>query len=293
MSFKCQTFGKWILAGEHAVLRGHPALVFPVYSHSMTLEWQESSDPVMAEFEGVHGKEYRLLFWGVVEDALGRLEKSRSDLMGKITLTSSLPVGAGLGASAALCVAVSQWLSHLGWVAKDELYEFSRTLEDLFHGESSGVDIAVALAGEPIAFTRTGERESLIINWKPQWYLSFCGQRGVTSECVNKVKNLFKSDLKKAEKLDLQMAEAVGKARMSLQNDAPSGFGQLLEAIRLGESCFERWNLIDGSLSSHIKALKEAGALACKPTGSGGGGYVLSLWQEEPPENLKAELIRV
>ena len=29
--------------------------------------------------------------------------------------------------------------------------------------------------------------------------------------------------------------------------------------------------------------LKNAGAIAVKPTGSGGGGFVVSLWDKQPP----------
>ena len=35
--FQTTTYGKWILAGEHAVIRGHGALVFPVHNKKLTL----------------------------------------------------------------------------------------------------------------------------------------------------------------------------------------------------------------------------------------------------------------
>jgi mevalonate kinase len=40
-----------------------------------------------------------------------------------------------------------------------------------------------------------------------------------------------------------------------------------------------------------MEMLKKAGAVAVKPTGSGGGGYVLSLWTTQPPEELLSKLI--
>ena len=286
-AFTSKTFGKWILSGEHAVLRGCPALVFPVPDCYLEMTYSPSPDPLSVDFRGQSGKEYNLLFWGLIEDALKRLGKVRSDLHGRIDIESSLPVGTGLGASAALCISLAKFFVSLGWLDEGEVYEFSRGLEDLFHGESSGVDIAVALSGRPLRFCRNGERAQISMNWQPHWYISYSGQRGVTSECVARVKSLFSTDLKKAEQLDRQMAESVERAEKALGMDREDGFPQLMQAIRLGETCFSQWGLIEGSLQAHIQGLKSAGAMACKPTGSGGGGFVLSLWDKEPSADIR------
>jgi mevalonate kinase len=42
-----------------------------------------------------------------------------------------------------------------------------------------------------------------------------------------------------------------------------------------------------------MRQLLEAGACAIKPTGSGGGGYILSLWQKDPPAAITSKLIAV
>ena len=55
-----------------------------------------------------------------------------------------------MGGSAALCVGITRFFAHLDYLPQDAIYEFSRSLEDLFHGESSGVDIAVAMEGQGI-----------------------------------------------------------------------------------------------------------------------------------------------
>ncbi|MGZ3768481.1 MAG: mevalonate kinase family protein [Bdellovibrio sp.] len=291
IDFSCKSFGKWILAGEHAVLRGVPALVFPIQSRNLELNYSRGEQPLELRLVGDHGKDLQLLVWGVLEKACEIKNISRQSLKGVLLIESSIPVGAGMGASAALCVAITRWLGFLGYVQEREYYEFARNLENLFHGESSGVDIAVALTGEGLLFVRNGERKKFQPSWKPRWYISYSGKRGVTVDAVNKVKDLLLTDPGLGEALDAQMADAVEMALQALQKNANEGLPILEKAINLAAQCFEKWGLNNGEPANHIKWLKTNGALAVKPTGSGGGGYVLSLWDREPPLEILNKLI--
>ncbi|MCH2533441.1 MAG: hypothetical protein MK008_03250 [Bdellovibrionales bacterium] len=280
--FTCEAYGKWILAGEHAVLRGCPALVFPLKHQKMILNYTQNDSDLSIKLSGPYGDSLKLLVWGIIETAVEKLNIKRDMLKGDVSIESHLPLGAGLGASAALCVLMGRWFSHLGYVEPSEIYEFSRSLEDMFHGESSGVDIAVSLEGEAIEFYRGGDRTPLKVKWTPHWYLSSCGHIGVTNECVQQVKKLYKNDPSKI-KLDEQMKEAVIEAKQALCSDSKEeGLVKLSKAIKKAESCFQQWGLSMGELSEHITSLYNKGALAVKPTGSGGGGYVLSLWESDP-----------
>ncbi len=288
-SFEVQVPGKWILAGEHSVLRGSPALVFPLKSRTLELSFQpQAGQSLQLNLGGEHGEELHLLFWGVLEKACELNKIQRGDLQGSLKLSSRIPIGAGLGASAALCVALGRWFQSMNLVKADEVYEFSRTLENLFHGESSGVDIAVALSGEGIRFLRGGERSQIEMNWQPKWYVSYSGKRGVTLECVNKVKSLLQKDPRLGQEIDLRMQAAVEMAQTALKSGEEKGLPLLKEAINTARSCFELWDL---SPVEHVQWLRDQGALAVKPTGSGGGGFVLSLWDHEPPAEIKKTLI--
>lgn len=284
-----ESFGKWILTGEHAVLRGAPALVFPLRSKTMRLEYTPSSSDLAFEGAGEHGNNLELLFWGVLEAATRSMGHKRQELTGTVRIKNEIPLGRGLGASAALCVVVGKWLAEMNWVSRPDLYEFCRQLENLFHGESSGVDIAVCLEQKPLHFERTGSKRAIHTVWSPIWFLSDSKKIGVTSECVRQVKDLLETDSQLGERLDQQMAQASKIAEEALGK--VNGLSLLTEAIQAAGACFEGWGLTQGALQEHMQLLRDAGAVAVKPTGSGGGGFVLSLWKEKPSNLARLNLI--
>ncbi|TAL65081.1 MAG: mevalonate kinase, partial [Legionella sp.] len=87
-----------------------------------------------------------------------------------------------------------------------------------------------------------------------------------------------------AQSLDLQMLDAVNACQSALEEGGNEALAQLAQAMNKAADCFFQWGLVSESLQQHMQQLLKSGALAVKPTGSGGGGYVVSLWEGPLPE---------
>lgn len=293
IDFQTTVHAKCILTGEHAVLRGTPALVFPVSAKYFKLSYIHTDDHKLhADHCTDHGENILLLFWPVLEKALNMLGHSMSDVTGKFILENTIPIAAGLGFSATICVAVSRWLVWMGYLEESKVFSFARSLEDMFHGKSSGVDVIGVMHRQPTHYRIGEEPKAVTINWKPQLYLSYCNNSSITVKGVTNTEKLWKTEPERAQQLHDMMNESVQLAQSSLSKIASEGYSLLRKAISQAYDCFNAWGLVEGELKQHIEQLKQLGAVAAKPTGSGGGGgYVLSLWQGSPPSDLPFELM--
>ena len=290
--FQTQTHGKWILTGEHAVLRGKTAVVFPLHDFTLSLHFRASQEEAKVPVTGAHTQELQLLFWGVLEQGLEMLQMPLTHLQGHFALHNTIPIGSGMGASAALCVAVSRWFESMGYLKDRSAFEFAQQLEHLFHSESSGVDIAGVGAEQGLIFIRNQLPKPLTLAWQPHWYLTPSDQVGMTNHCVKKVKTLFETHPETGHRIDALMQNSSELAIAALQTTGPDQLRQLATAINQAKICFSQWGLCGGKVEACIDSLLRAGALAAKPTGSGEGGYVLSLWVEEPKDS-SLNLLRV
>jgi mevalonate kinase len=279
--------------GEHSVIREHPALVFPLISRSLCLSYTPR-----AGIEAIPPAPWRTPFQIAMErlkDFLRQHGQVFSIPPGEIEISSDLPMAAGLGSSAALAVALARLAIHLEQMDEKLLFRASLAIEDGFHGKSSGMDIAAVIAKAPLLFQRGIEPKPFKPAWHPNIYLCDSGERSSTSASVAKVESIRQFDPKKFFALDQIMAEAVADAKIALANDDEKSFERLALAMEKGARCFREWQLISPKIDDKFRLLSRAGARAMKPTGSGGGGFILSLWKEKPAniflEDNKTQLI--
>ena len=291
--FKKRFFGKWALAGEYSVLRSGAALVYPLNHYYIDFTYKQTNKPLLIKRKGKHQAGLDFTVTPLLRKALKTLNKKREDLKGRLTIEGHLPFGAGLGASSALCVGMSYLLLYKKWIDKGQLKPFATSLEDFFHGKSSGMDVTAVLEQQPILYQKSQILKTLDkFNHKPLLFLSYSGGRASTSVGVSKVRKIFDRDWLEGELTDKQMNQSVQLCLQALkESNKKKSLLILKKALDLGCNCFEKWKLISYDLEQHIHFLKQKGAVAVKPTGSGLGGHVISLWDKQPPAHLQKQLI--
>ena len=294
-TFKKRFFGKWVLAGEYSVLRAGSAIVYPLKNYYIDFSYMETNASLFIERKGKHQAGLDFAVTPLLYKALKTLNKTKKDLKGRFVIEGGLPFGAGLGASSVLCVGIAHLFLYKNWIKQDQIESFATRLEDFFHGKSSGMDVTAVLRQQAILYqgSKTVQLLEKCKN-KPLLFLSYSGGRSSTSVGVSKVRKLFDKDWSLAEKIDKQMNQSVQLCLQALKEEnQKKSLSLWVSALDLGYNCFEQWKLISYDLEQHIQLLKQKGALAVKPTGSGLGGHVISLWDRQPASSLKLSPLQV
>ena len=270
-SFRTRVPGKWVIVGEHTVLRGGSAVALPHPEFGLELTFQ----PQVWEGLSVIPEKATQ----VIESIFSEYRKLRpefQDPRGTLQITSTIPIGAGLGSSAALCVAMTDWLAHGARLSNEERRATSTALEHGFHGRSSGMDVAAIVSNGPIEFSMKGGPRPLQIQKLPKFTFHDTGIRAATRACIEKVAVFREKSPVEAQLVDQRMTEA---ARLAVRALESGDLNQLADAIQRGHECFETWGLVPDSARHQASNLLKEGALAVKLTGAGAGGFLVALWR--------------
>ncbi|MGZ3689090.1 MAG: mevalonate kinase family protein [Bdellovibrionota bacterium] len=282
-AFQAHVPGKWVLTGEHAVIRGQTAIALPLADRSLFLQFRPHHQDHLSVIPNDAEVVLRELIEAFAEkwEAEGRSFRRPHGTLG---IQSTIPIGAGLGSSAALCVAFSRWIGTSMNLPESEWTGLATQLEHRFHGRSSGMDVAVISANTPISFTRERGATALGIRKLPKFTFHDTGLRCRTSECVVRVERFREDFPTRAMELDEAMGAASRLAMEGLfRYDAGShdeGLVRIGNAMRQAQECFLSWELVPGDALRIENELRQQGALAVKMTGAGGGGMLVALWAD-------------
>jgi len=290
--------GKVILYGEHAVVYGEPALAMAIDKYvyvtarvrgdnkinitAMDLRLVGVSVTILENGDIVAKTDY-----GAVISALSYVKRALElamEYVGEkkgvdLVIRSEMPVGAGLGTSAAVSVGtILAYIRALGYdIEKRDLARLAWQVEKDVQGAASPTDTAMATFGgvmyikpegndvtmEPV---RPGAEVPLIIGYIPR--------TATTKELVAMVRRKYETMREIIEPIIRTIGLITRRGREALERGDLELMGALMN---INHGLLDSLGVSTRQLNEIVYAARNAGALGSKLTGAGGGGCMIAL----------------
>jgi mevalonate kinase len=298
---------KIILFGEHFVVYGEPAIVMAIDRRARVeaklrqdrrLRFQSANLNTSCYFEnGVFkveqgdAKTARLKFEPVKSAVEKVLVASGKNVGLDITINSAIPVGAGLGSSAAVVASVTAAVSALLGLefSKQDIFRIAFEAEKVVHGTPSGVDPAIATFGGTLLFQVDTGFKPLEVKTDIPLVIGDTGVERSTKIQVEKARETMERFPQIADPLRKAAREIVLRAVTALQENDLEALGRLMN---INHALLYSIGVSDESLEWLTNAARKAGALGAKLTGAGGGGCMVALARPERLENVSEAIMR-
>jgi len=270
---------KLILVGEHAVVYGEPAIALPFPEIQVKAMIDPVHGPIRIDSSFYTGPLSSMpeKLQGIAVCIKKTCEKLGNDATGfRIQISSTIPIGRGLGSSAAIAIAIvrSLYAYFDQELARDELMELVDIAETHAHGSPSGIDMAAASSEVPIWFEKDKEIDYVQISTPLHLVVADTGRIGDTHAAVASIKEKYTVEFIKTKDSITHLGELTGHARKALREGDHAALGSILnraqdELVKLGVS--------DESIDRLTKVAQKSGALGAKLTGGGRGGCIIAL----------------
>ena len=275
--------GRIFLSGEHAVVYGKPALVCAIdkrltitFTPAEKTEYKDTIMPILEKS---------------VMDFLQKKQIKKKKIGYMYSIESAIPIGRGLGSSAAYCAVISAGLLELftgdEW-SKEEINICAYQMEKYFHKNSSGVDTSTSIMGGLIYYRKEFEFLKTISSLPVKLPKHFIDSLVLidtgkpietTGEMVQKVGQLFNTKGVKMEYIMNDMEKTTKRLIISIMKEDTLLFK---ENIQHNQELLEQIGVVSSSTKKLLTLLNKVGK--GKVTGGGGykglSGYVLFYYED-------------
>ncbi len=302
---------KVTLFGEHAVVYGSRALAVAInrYIVARVEERSEEGVEIVATRVGVpvslikdarneflalgdpkvarSALRYILASMGLIERELGaKLDRIR------IVVDSDLPVGAGMGTSAAVSAAtIAALTKYLGYsLSREELARLAHQVEILVQGAASPMDTGTVCMGGVVLITPGSDKKvkrvcdglpgKVIIGLEPK--------KATTAELVRAVKSMRNKMKDIVDKLFATIDEIVEHGLQAIINRDVDALGELMY--------LNHWILAALGVTSPrhdeaVRMLRNSGVAGAKMSGAGSGGALVVLARNDKEKEVAKKIL--
>jgi mevalonate kinase len=289
-----------ILFGEHAVVYGQPALAAPVTQVRATASVEDAPTGRGLCIDAADLRLRRQVQQALTPDdplyAIAATVRHTLDALGvegrpdlALCVSSSVPMGRGLGSGAALATAIVRALAlHLGHpLQAQEVSDLVYQTEVIHHGTPSGIDNTVIAFEQPVYFVKEQSIQILQVG-RPFWLaIGDTGIASPTRDVVGDVRRRWQREPARYEDLFDRIGAIAVSARDALASGQIAKLGRLMDE---NQALLERLDVSCPELDGLIQAARQAGATGAKLCGAGRGGNMIALVAQENAESVAAAL---
>lgn len=292
--------GKVILFGEHAVVYGQPAIAIPINKINTTARVFPNPD-VQQNLIHIQAPDIQLNtdlsklpddhpIACAVQLAIKSAQVDRVPAL-TLQITSTIPMSAGMGSSAATSIAIIRALTDfLGHpLPADEISQLAFEVEKLQHGTPSGIDNTVIAHDKPIFYGQNEPIQFLLVEEPTHWIIADSGEKTPTFETVSSVRERFNSDPETYQEIFEKIGKITHDARRSLIKGEVNQLGSLMNE---NHQLLKSIGVSSPKLDDLISTAKGAGAAGAKLSGGGCGGNIIALASPESVDQIENALCK-
>jgi len=282
-------YGKTILFGEHFVIYGLPSIVSAlgayttadvkvVKGNGWTVNDQRPATPGYKEQKYIEAMQS-------IANIINHLKVDIENQRLEISFAGDLIAASGVGASAAQCTSLARALSETFNLNLDDekINEAAYEGEKAYHGTPSGIDNTAATYGGLIWFVRNlgVGKNTMDLLQSPRKMLIIMANSGITTsttEVVADVRRLREENPEKIEKIFGEYKKLVEAAKKALLKGDIATIGNLMNQ---NHKMLQQIT-VSGEINDELVEIAlENGAIGAKLTGTGRGGLVIGLAENE------------
>ena len=282
-------YGKTILFGEHFVVYGLPSIVSAlgayttadvrvVKGNGWTVNDQRPATP------GYKEQKYDAAMQSIA-NIINHLKVGTEKQRLEISFAGDLIAASGVGASAAQCTSLARALSETFNLNLDDekINEAAYEGEKAYHGTPSGIDNTASTYGGLIWFARNlgAGKNTIDLLRVPRKMLIVIANSGITAsttEVVADVRRLREENPKGIEKIFGEYRRLAEAAKKALLKGDIATVGSLMNQ---NHKMLQQITVSGETNDELVEIALENGAIGAKLTGTGRGGLVLGLAENE------------